>query len=41
VVDGNTAALNAYRRAGFKPTGDHQPLPSRPELSESMLRKDL
>ncbi|HEX8860653.1 MAG TPA: GNAT family N-acetyltransferase [Actinomycetes bacterium] len=41
VVDGNTAALSAYRRAGFEPTGDHQPLPSRPEVSESMLRRAL
>jgi ribosomal protein S18 acetylase RimI-like enzyme len=41
VVDSNTAALRAYRRAGFEPTGDHQPLPSRPELSESMLRLAL
>jgi GNAT superfamily N-acetyltransferase len=41
VVDRNTAARRAYRRAGFQPTGDHQPLPSRPELSESMYRLGL
>jgi ribosomal protein S18 acetylase RimI-like enzyme len=41
VVDGNAAALRAYRRAGFGPTGDHQPLPSRPDLTESMLRRPL
>jgi hypothetical protein len=27
--------------AGFEPTGDHQPLPSRAELTESKLRRKL
>lgn len=41
VVDQNTAARTLYERAGFRPTGERQPLPSHPELTESMLRLDL
>ena len=41
VVDQNTAARNLYERAGFRPTGERQPLPSHPELTESMLRLHL
>jgi pimeloyl-ACP methyl ester carboxylesterase/GNAT superfamily N-acetyltransferase len=41
VVDHNTAARNLYERAGFRPTGERQPLPSNPELTESMLRLHL
>jgi GNAT superfamily N-acetyltransferase len=36
---GVTRAL--YERAGFRPTGERQPLPSNPELTESMLRLHL
>jgi GNAT superfamily N-acetyltransferase len=35
VVDGNTPAGRLCEAAGFESTGDHQPLPSRPELTES------
>lgn len=41
VVDRNAAARRLYLRAGFEPTGRRQPLPSRPELSESQLRMEL
>jgi ribosomal protein S18 acetylase RimI-like enzyme len=41
VVDRNSAARRLYQRAGFEPTGERQPLPSRPELSESKLRRAL
>jgi ribosomal protein S18 acetylase RimI-like enzyme len=41
VVDGNTAARRLYERAGFRPTGERQPLPSNPDLTESMLRLHL
>jgi ribosomal protein S18 acetylase RimI-like enzyme len=41
VVDRNAAARRLYERAGFRPTGHRQPLPSRPELSESRLRLEL
>ena len=41
VADQNTAARTLYERAGFRPTGERQPLPSHPELTESMLRLDL
>jgi ribosomal protein S18 acetylase RimI-like enzyme len=41
VVDRNAAARRLYQRAGFEPTGHRQPLPSRPELSESRLRMEL
>jgi GNAT superfamily N-acetyltransferase len=34
VVDGNTAAAAAYRRAGFVPTGRRRPLPSNPDVGE-------
>ncbi len=41
VVDQNTAARRLYERAGFRPTGDRQPLPSNPALTESRLRLPL
>ena len=41
VMDQNTAARALYERAGFRPTGERQPLPSNPELTESMLRLHL
>jgi GNAT superfamily N-acetyltransferase len=34
VADGNTAAVRAYARAGFVPTGRRQPLPSDPSVGE-------
>ena len=34
VVEGNEPARRRYRRAGFRPTGRTQPLPSRPDLTE-------
>jgi pimeloyl-ACP methyl ester carboxylesterase/ribosomal protein S18 acetylase RimI-like enzyme len=41
VVDGNSSARRLYERVGFRPTGERQPLPSNPELTESMLRLHL
>jgi pimeloyl-ACP methyl ester carboxylesterase/GNAT superfamily N-acetyltransferase len=41
VVDQNTAARALYEQAGFRPTGERQPLPSNPELTESMLRRNV
>jgi GNAT superfamily N-acetyltransferase len=35
VVDTNIPARRLYERAGFQPTGDRQPLPSNPALTES------
>jgi GNAT superfamily N-acetyltransferase len=34
VTDGNAAAANAYKRAGFVPTGRRQPLPSNHAINE-------
>jgi GNAT superfamily N-acetyltransferase len=34
VTESNQPALRLYERYGFTPTGDHQPLPSNPSLSE-------
>ena len=41
VVDDNAAARTLYERAGFRPTGQRQPLPSSPALTESLLRLPL
>jgi ribosomal protein S18 acetylase RimI-like enzyme len=41
VADHNTAARMLYERVGFRPTGQRQPLPSNPILSESLLRLPL
>jgi ribosomal protein S18 acetylase RimI-like enzyme len=41
VADHNTAARELYRRLGFRPTGERQPLPSNPALTESLLRLPL
>jgi GNAT superfamily N-acetyltransferase len=41
VADQNTAARMVYERVGFRPTGERQPLPSNPALTESMLRLPL
>jgi GNAT superfamily N-acetyltransferase len=40
-TDANEPALALYRSCGFAPTGQHQPLPSHPELSESEYRLEL
>jgi ribosomal protein S18 acetylase RimI-like enzyme len=37
VADQNTAARRLYERLGFQPTGERQPLPSNPVVSESCL----
>jgi GNAT superfamily N-acetyltransferase len=41
VADHNLPARLLYERVGFQPTGERQPLPSNPALSESMLRLPL
>jgi ribosomal protein S18 acetylase RimI-like enzyme len=41
VVDGNERARRLYERLGFVSTGERQPLPSAPEISEELLRRDL
>jgi pimeloyl-ACP methyl ester carboxylesterase len=41
VVDQNTAARTLYEGAGFRLTGERQPLPFNPQLTESMLRLHL
>lgn len=41
VADQNAAARRLYERIGFRPTGERQPLPSNPALSESLLRLPL
>jgi ribosomal protein S18 acetylase RimI-like enzyme len=41
VADQNTAARRLYERLGFRPTGERQPLPSNPALTESLLRLPL
>jgi ribosomal protein S18 acetylase RimI-like enzyme len=41
VADHNTAARFLYERVGFRPTGERQPLPSNPALTESLLRLPL
>lgn len=41
VVDHNIPARRLYEGAGFQPTGDHQPLPSNPTLTESRFRLSL
>lgn len=39
VTEGNEPARSLYERCGFTPTGERQPLPSRPELTEiAMMR---
>lgn len=39
VVDGNARARRFYGRLGFTPDGARKPLPGRPELLESRLRR--
>jgi GNAT superfamily N-acetyltransferase len=37
VADHNTTARQLYERIGFRPTGERQPLPSNPALTESLV----
>jgi GNAT superfamily N-acetyltransferase len=41
VVETNVPAVRLYRRAGFVPTGETQPLPSNPELIDTRMRLAL
>jgi GNAT superfamily N-acetyltransferase len=41
VVDRNLPARRLYERAGFRPAGARQPLPSNPALTESLFRLSL
>jgi ribosomal protein S18 acetylase RimI-like enzyme len=41
VTDTNTAARMLYERVGFRPTGEREPLPSNPALTQSLLRLSL
>ena len=41
VTRGNDAAQRLYAAAGFRPTGDHQPLPSDPSRDELRMRRSL
>jgi len=41
VADHNRAAWTLYEQIGFRPTGERQPLPSNPMLTESLLRPPL
>lgn len=41
VTRGNDAAVRLYETEGFRPTGDHQPLPSDPCKDELRMRRAL
>jgi len=41
VTRGNTAAVRLYQSAGFRETGEHQPLPSDPCKDEQRMRRVL
>ena len=41
VTETNTPARRLYQRCGFAPTGEHQPLPSDPNLRELAMRRPL
>jgi GNAT superfamily N-acetyltransferase len=41
VADHNGPARMLYERVGFQPTGERQPLPSNPALTESLFRRSL
>jgi GNAT superfamily N-acetyltransferase len=41
VVDGNARARRFYKRVGFRPTGERQPVPGAPEVGEERMRRAL
>jgi GNAT superfamily N-acetyltransferase len=41
VADHNVPARTLYQRVGFRPTGERQPLPSNPALTESLFRRSI
>src|SRR5579871_2259017 len=41
VTEDNAAAIALYLRCGFKTTGERQPLPSNPTLTEQKMQRDL
>lgn len=41
VTESNPAAVGLYRRCGFIPTGERQPLPSDPSLPEIRMRREI
>lgn len=41
VVESNHKAVALYQRAGFVPTGEAQPLPSHPDLTDTRMRLPL
>jgi len=41
VTESNPAAVGLYRRCGFIPTGERQPLPSDPSLPEIRMRREV
>ncbi len=41
VADGNPRARRFYEKAGFRSTGERQPLPSAPQVGEEKLRLSL
>lgn len=41
VVETNTAAVSLYQKAGFVPTGEAQPLPSNPALTDTRMRLSI
>jgi ribosomal protein S18 acetylase RimI-like enzyme len=41
VTDTNAAAIALYRRCGFCPTGQSQPLPHTPGIQEIQMARDL
>jgi len=41
VADHNIPARMLYERVGFRPTGERQPLPSNPALTETLFRLSL
>jgi len=41
VTRNNEAAVKLYEASGFRPTGEHRPLPSDPRRNELRMRRDL